>query len=344
MPFKQTLKYAAIRAGLETVALTRAGALWPAAGGRGLIFTLHHVRPAGPEPFAPNALLSVTPQFLDRAIEACAESGLTPVTLEDLPARLSDPADTRRFVSFTLDDGYRNNAEHAAPVFRRHGVPFTIFVTGGFVERTRSAWWETAEALIRGTNEAEFDFGDGPEKVAMRTVAEKDAAFHRFSRFVQTEDEDEAVARIDRLAATHGVDPLGIVDRLVMEAGELRELSRDPLAHFGAHTLTHVNLRRVDEARLAAELAGSAAAVADYTGRAPQSLAYPYGYATAVGEREFRAAAAAGFKVAVTTQPGVLGPGRPERPMALGRVSLNGLYQKKRLVKALISGIPFKLM
>ncbi len=194
MPFKQTLKYAAIRAGLETVALTRAGALWPAAGGRGLIFTLHHVRPAGPEPFAPNALLSVTPQFLDRAIEACAESGLTPVTLEDLPARLSDPADTRRFVSFTLDDGYRNNAEHAAPVFRRHGVPFTIFVTGGFVERTRSAWWETAEALIRGTNEAEFDFGDGPEKVAMRTVAEKDAAFHRFSRFVQTEDEDEAVA------------------------------------------------------------------------------------------------------------------------------------------------------
>ncbi len=217
MPFKQTLKYAAIRAGLETVALTRAGALWPAAGGRGLIFTLHHVRPAGPEPFAPNALLSVTPQFLDRAIEACAESGLTPVTLEDLPARLSDPADTRRFVSFTLDDGYRNNAEHAAPVFRRHGVPFTIFVTGGFVERTRSAWWETAEALIRGTNEAEFDFGDGPEKVAMRTVAEKDAAFHRFSRFVQTEDEDEAVARIDRLAATHGVDPLGIVDRLVSE-------------------------------------------------------------------------------------------------------------------------------
>jgi hypothetical protein len=46
----------------------------------------------------------------------------------------------------------------------------------------------------------------------------------------------------------------------------------------------------------------------------------------------------------VTTQPGVLGPWSVERPTAIARVSLNGLYQKKRYVKALISGIPFRLM
>lgn len=338
------VKRAGIRAGLEAVALTRAGALWPAAGGRGVIFTLHHVRPAEARAHDPNALLSVTPQFLDEAIRACAESGLTPVALEDLPRLLADPADRRRFAAFTLDDGYRDNAEHAAPVFRRHGVPYTIFITKGFVERSRSAWWETAEALTARLDEAEFDFGDGAEKVEMRTRAQKLAAFDRFGRFMQAVDEDEAVARLDRLAAEHGLDPLAIIDRLVMDACELRELARDPLARFGAHTLTHVNLRRVGEARLRDELAGSAGAVAAYVGHAPRAFAYPYGYAAAVGEREVRAAADAGFAVAVTTQPGVLGPWNLARPTAFGRVSLNGLYQKKRLVKALISGVPFKLM
>ena len=338
------VKRAGIRAGLEAVALTRAGALWPAAGGRGVIFTLHHVRPAEARAHDPNALLSVTPQFLDEAIRACAESGLTPVALEDLPRLLADPADRRRFAAFTLDDGYRDNAEHAAPVFRRHGVPYTIFITKGFVERSRSAWWETAEALTARLDEVEFDFGDGVEKVEMRTRAQKLAAFDRFGRFMQAVDEDEAVARLDRLAAEHGLDPLAIIDRLAMDACELRELARDPLARFGAHTLTHVNLRRVGEARLRDELAGSAGAVAAYVGHAPRAFAYPYGYAAAVGEREVRAAADAGFAVAVTTQPGVLGPWNLARPTAFGRVSLNGLYQKKRLVKALISGVPFKLM
>jgi len=312
-----------------------AGALWPAAGGRGVIFTLHHVRPAEARAHDPNALLSVTPQFLDEAIRACAESGLTPVALEDLPRLLADPADRRRFAAFTLDDGYRDNAEHAAPVFRRHGVPYTIFITKGFVERSRSAWWETAEALTARLDEAEFDFGDGAEKVEMRTRAQKLAAFDRFGRFMQAVDEDEAVARLDRLAAEHGLDPLAIIDRLVMDACELRELARDPLARFGAHTLPIVNLRRVGEARLRDELAGSARAWPPMSGmrRAPRLT---YGYAAAVASArcgQHRRRLCGGSDNAAR----VLGPWNLARPTAFGRVSLNGLYQKKRLVKAQIS-------
>lgn len=341
---KRMLRDAAIRGGLEVVAFSNAGALWPSASGRGVIFTLHHVRPARAEAFQPNALLSVTPQFLDQAIEIALGEGLVPVALEDLPDLLADPNDSRRFVCFTLDDGYRNNAEHAAPVFRKHGVPYTIFICKGFVERSHSLWWETAEALARDKAALEFDFGNGAEVVAMRDVAGKQAAFERISSFVQTVEEDEAVARLDAAARENGIEPLKIVERLVMDAQELRDLAGDPLARFGAHTLTHVNLKRVDAERLRREIVGSVEAVESYVGQKPASLAYPYGYATAVGEREFAAAADAGLKIAVTTQPGVLAAAHLKRPTAFNRVSLNGLYQKKRYVKALISGIPFKLM
>ncbi|MBN9242408.1 MAG: polysaccharide deacetylase family protein [Mesorhizobium sp.] len=342
---KRLLKRAAIQGGLEAVALSRGWKLWPAAGGRGLVFTLHHVRPGVSKAYDPNALLSITPDFLDIAIRAALECGLVPAALEDLPALLADPSERRRFVCFTLDDGYRDNAEHAAPVFRRHGVPYTIFIARGFVERRRSLWWETAEALTGAAGRLEFDFGAGVEAVPLATPAEKQAVFDRLGTFVQSGDEDAAIARLDEAARAHGIDPLGIADRLVMDAAELAALATaDPLARFGAHTLTHVALRRVDAARLRAEIEGSIEAVAAYVGRRPQSFAYPYGFPAAVGEREFRAAADAGLTVAVTTQPGVLGPWTLERPTAIGRVSLNGLYQKKRYVKALISGIPFRLM
>src|ERR1700722_18876132 len=106
---KRSVKHLMIRAGLETAALLDAGRFAPSAAGRGVIFTLHHVRPARTYDFEPNGHLSVTPEFLDQAITAARECGLHPVPLEDLPSFLADPSDTRRFMCFTLDDGYRDN-------------------------------------------------------------------------------------------------------------------------------------------------------------------------------------------------------------------------------------------
>lgn len=340
---KSKLKHVAIRAGLEAVALTHAGALWPQAAGRGVIFTLHHVRPAVGG-FDANAHLSVTPEFLEAAIIVAKQQGLQPVALEDLPRLLADPNDTRRFVCFTLDDGFRNNTEHAAPVFRRHGIPYTIFITEGFVERTRSLWWEVVGALVRDHAGLRVDLGSGTETLPLNTAAQKAAGFARLSQMVERADEDSGVAALDTLARGHGLDPLALTASLTMDAVELRQLAADPLVRYGAHTLTHVNLRRTDEQRLRREIAGSAAAVERYVGYRPLAFAYPYGFPTAVGERETSAVAEAGFSLAVTTQPGVLRPSDLRRPTAFHRVSLNGLYQKRRYVRALLTGIPFKLM
>lgn len=340
---KRFLKHGAIRAGLEGVALTRAGALWPAAAGRGVIFTLHHVRPARRGGFDPIATLSVTPEFLDQAIRVCIEAGLTPAALDDLPRLLADPSDKRRFAVFTLDDGMRDNAEHAAPVFRRHSVPYTIFIAKGFVERTRSMWWETAKILTRSKDRFEFDFGKGTETVVTQSLAQKQDAYERIVHFVHSHNEDAAVAEIDRVARSRMIDPLAIVDQLTMPADELRALSADPLVRFGAHTQTHIAMARVDEARLAAEITGSMDAVETYVGYRPTTFAYPYGTRIAISQREFDAVAKAGIKLAVTTRPGTLMADSLDKPTELPRVSLNGHYQQRRYVKALLTGIPFKL-
>jgi peptidoglycan/xylan/chitin deacetylase (PgdA/CDA1 family) len=332
-----------IRFVLEVAALAGAVVAVPPTAGRGLIFTLHHVRPLtnARGRFSPNAHLSVVPEFLEQAILAAREAGLTPVHLDDIPALLADPGDTRRFVAFTLDDGYRDNAEHAAPVFRRHRIPFTIFATAGFVERTRTIWWETTEAMLAAADAVTFDFGNGPEEVPLSTPAQKQRAFDRIAAFLVNGNEDEAIDRIDEAARRAGIDPVALVRDLVMDEGELQALAADPLARIGAHTLTHPILSNIDDARLARELAASAEAVERFVGRRPRTLAYPYGSRRAVCDRAIAAAGKAGFDVAVLTQPGMLGARSLAAPTAMPRVSLNGLFQKKRYVRALISGLPF---
>lgn len=342
---KAKLKYPLIRAGLEVTALPAVRALFPAARGRGLIWTLHHVRPDAAKSYAPNAYLSITPEFLVSAIEESLAAGLTPVHLHDLPALLADTSDKRRFVAFTLDDGYRNNREFAAPIFRRYAIPYTIFITPGFVERTRSMWWETAEALVASRDSFRFDFGAGDEWVQCRSRVEKDLAFDRISLFIRTVVEDEAVERLDACMRAYGVDPLAIVNALTMTRDELAAyVAEDPLVHFGAHTMTHSNLCRLPDERLRYEVDASIATVAAYTGHPPRSFSYPYGWSTAFCERAERMVAAAGIPVGVTTRPGVLQPELLRRVTSLPRVSLNGYYQQPRYVRALISGVPFRLL
>lgn len=341
MNILKQLKYAIIRTGLEGISLLGPIALKMNIRSRGIIFTLHHVRPEQDGAFNPNGSLSITPAFLEEAIQAALECGLIPVAAEDLPRLLADPADRRNFVSFTLDDGYRDNAEFAAPIFARYNVPYTIFITSGFVERTRSLWWETTEILIRQAGHLEFDFGQGIETVSLQTHGQKHAAFERLSAFIASRDENEAVTRLDMLARSHGIDPLAITAELTMDANELRQLASDPLARFGAHTVTHPNMRRLNDSRLHDEIIRSAKALERYTGTYPRIFAYPYGSRAAVGTREIKAVACAGFPIAVTTQPGILRQENLEHPTAFNRVSLNGFYQKKRYVKALISGLPF---
>src|SRR5688572_26751578 len=130
----------AIRLALRALSLSRAERWLPAArDAAGIVLTLHHVAPAAPAAFAPNAHLSVTPEFLDSSIAHLKGRGWRFVSVTDLLAR---PEGDARRAALTLDDGFRDNFEHAWPVFRRHAVPFTIFVCPGFCDRTAELWWE----------------------------------------------------------------------------------------------------------------------------------------------------------------------------------------------------------
>ncbi len=340
---KDSIKWFSISAGLELANLLRVFPSGKKNAGQGIIFTLHHVRPGVPVGFSPNGHLSVTPQFLETAIRVVRDEGYEIVRLCDVPEILKHDAN-RRFAVFTMDDGYRNNASEALPVFSRYQVPFTVFVTRGLTLRTHTIWWETLEALTRSTQSFDYDFGSGPTRLFCRSKPEKAEVHEKIARHIIGPGEEIAIERLNQAARQHGIAPEKITEDLVMDANELRAFSSNPLVSIGAHTISHRAVSFLPDDVARREMEESAEFVKSVTGALPTTFAYPYGFRAAVSQRDHQLAADAGFSLAVTTQPGILNTKSLERMHALPRVSLNGLYQKERYVRALASGMPFGLM
>lgn len=340
---RRAAKWLAIRGGLEAISLATTTRLITPKSSKGVIFTMHHVRPEEPGTFAPNAHLSITPGFLDKTIEMLLERGWTAVHLDDMPGHLNDPDDNGRYMAFTLDDGYRDNQQFAQPVFQKHGVPFTVFVTAGFSDRTRTIWWETLEQMLAVSERITLELGEEEQQFRTASILEKYVAFDYITDRFPGGDEDQFVAAIDDAAHRAGVDPEAIVEREILGVNELRSFSREPLVRLGAHTVTHISLAHAALDRMVEEIRRSADFVAEISGKQPESFAFPYGDVSAACHREFNQISELGFSVAVTTRPGLLHAANSVMPTAMPRVSLNGHHQNTRYVSALLSGLPFVL-
>ena len=96
--------------------------------GAGVIFTLHHVCPQDERAFAPNRILEITPEFLDRTLRHVRASGIEIVSLDEARRRIIKRSLDRRFACFTLDDGYADNCAFALPWLIEREIPFTYFV------------------------------------------------------------------------------------------------------------------------------------------------------------------------------------------------------------------------
>lgn len=313
------------------------------AQGVGVILTLHHVRPVVGRDFAPNALLEITPDFLDAALGLIRAENYDLVSLDEALERLGKPKNGRFFVALTFDDGYRDNVEHAWPVLAKHGAPWTMFVTPGFADRTARLWWLELEQALRALPAIELKLFDGPFAMRSATAAEKTTAFDKLYWRLRKGPEATLLSVISKLAGRAGVDAASLVERECLPWETLRALAGAPGVTIGAHTLTHPMLAKHETGFARGEIVDSKARLEAELGIPVRHFAYPVGDPTSAGPREFALARDAGFASAVTTRPGHLWPELADSPHALPRVSLNGLHQNEAALRAMLSGLPFWL-
>lgn len=331
-----------LKAALSALHYTGAdGLIAPFTAGNGVIFMLHHVVPEAPRDFEPNGILKVTPDFLESVIREVREEGFDFVSLDEVPERLKAKAGAKPFAVFTLDDGYRDNRDYAYPIFKRHNVPFTVYVAADFSDGNGDLWWLNLDEALRRLDTVTLEMSGVRKTFTLVTAGEKSTAFDEIYWWMRSLPEDIARAITHRLARDAGFEPGDACRDLVMTWDELRDFATDPLVTIAAHTCGHYALAKLPAEKMRAEMSRSAARIEAELGRPCRHFSYPYGCEQSAGEREFAAAADLGFATAVTTRKGLLHASHSASPTALPRLSLNGDFQDARYVKVLLSGAPF---
>jgi len=217
-------------------------------------------------------------------------------------------------IAVTLDDGYRSNIVDALPVFRKHGVPATIFLTVTNVETRTPFWFDRLDYALQasGPGDGSFEIGGVPFRFSGDGRDGLAASYADFRGLIKREyvHEKEFCRKVEevithferrsgrRLSDIFEDDPWSAL----LDWGEIVGCQGDDV-RFGSHTLDHHrvgHLRRGDDLRR--QLIGSKEAIEEKTGVPCRYIAYPDGDCS---ERAVKVAREAGYEAGVTTEEGI---------------------------------------
>jgi len=289
------------------------------------ILNFHSIRdiPAT-EAFTWTRSLTVTPAFLENLITELRRRNIAIVSLAEALSRLGRH-DSGSFVAITLDDGYADNFHHAFPVFRQHHVPFTIFLTSGFIDRTMPMWWSVLEIIVR-----DYECLYLPHaKMPARTLAEKNAALIAGLRFFRGAKPAETMRLIEQMNVSYGGAPLAEALEKPLTWDMLKSMLRSGLATIGCHTANHPTFSRLDRGEIAGEISAGRDCVALELNVHPQFFAYPYGGDAEIGGEAPAIVGELGFEAAFTTRRAVLDSSDLKTPYLLPRITMSGHHQHR---------------
>src|SRR3954453_6738883 len=141
------------------------------------MLTFHRVASSQQWERLPNRDFYVDIDFLDRFLSHLKRYKWDVVTIDEALRRSASDADNSRYVNFSIDDCYRDRFEILVPLFRRHNVPITLFVTTGIPDGTLPLWWAGLEDALLNNDRVILEDG----AIDVPTSDDKRAAFHRIA-------------------------------------------------------------------------------------------------------------------------------------------------------------------
>jgi len=294
------------------------------------VFMLHRFRDGA------SGTTGLDARLLREGLEYLRRNRFELISLDELFRRLAgDGPPLRGAVAFTLDDGYRDQAEVAAPIFREFDCPVTTFLTTGFLDRTLWLWWDKIEYIFKQTSVPSFETTLNGTKVRYDLASDMDLGetSSEFAERCKLVDDEEKDAAVDQLAAAAEVDlPASAPPMFApMTWDEVRSCEKLGMA-FGPHTVSHPILSQMSAERAEHEIAESWRRVRSEVANPVRIFCYPNGEQAEVrggvgdfGKREVLMLQRLGFLGGFSTERGYAVPRtfqrRSEEPFVLRRLT-----------------------
>ena len=272
---------------------------------------------------------------LTAMLRFCSARGIDVVDIDEALRRLRE-GDRRYFLVLTFDDGYRDNLRYVLPVMETFGLPFTVFVCSGMIERSLDYWWGGLVELFERNDVVEI--AAMQRRFRVRSLRERRRALRAATRWFEA----DVAKRTPQLAATfrrYGISPEARLDRDALSADELRALAHNPLVTIGGHGVSHRPLAALSDPEVQQEIATNRQLLQRLAQREVAHFAYPHGCPATCGWREARLVERAGYRSAFTTRRGNLFPAHAADPFMLPRGAMNPRRPQVFHAEAQLAGV-----
>jgi peptidoglycan/xylan/chitin deacetylase (PgdA/CDA1 family) len=209
-----------------------------------------------------------------------------------------------KYVLFTFDDGYYNNAR-AIPVMEEFQVPAVFFISSNHVNDSKSFWWDV---IYR-----ELKKGSCTEREIQREI-------NSYKHLRTSQIETQLADKFGFGAFT----PVGDLDRPFLPS-ELTTFAGHPLVSLGNHTCDHAILTNYLSTEVKDQIEGCQEAVFRWCGRRPEIISYPNGNTS---EQVADAARRCGLELGISLRTGRNRLPLPSvQSMTLKRFTVWGKYE-----------------
>jgi peptidoglycan/xylan/chitin deacetylase (PgdA/CDA1 family) len=313
--------------GQAVAGVRRRTSWWGGRPGRNFVLVYHRISAVpGRDPLG----LEVSADRFGRQLERLAER------YDVVRADQCGVLGSRPRIAITFDDGYADNADLAAPILRRLGVPATFFLTtDAFDDDGIEFWWDRLEHLtLEGDDrpgEVSVDVGRRRVVVSMADPTRRLEALARLNRLLMRRHPTTVERVLAALASLTGRRPPACARHRRLSVEDARAIAADPQFEIGSHTCSHPSLRALAAIDVRRQLADSRRILHDVVGVAPRLFAYPFGAPATVRRDHAVEAGRAGYEMAFLNVPGAADAAWP---LGIPRVGV-GDWEPDRLVEVL---------
>ncbi|RWY55699.1 polysaccharide deacetylase family protein [Mucilaginibacter gilvus] len=184
---------------------------------------------------------------------------------------------TKFNICLTFDDGFANNYVYALPLLNKYQVPATFFVTAASAAGYDILWNDMLS--IAG-------------KYGPAVLTFKDQSYHKnnYRQYIDAEG-ISLNAKLRKRGFSDKAELMRLLDKLCpfrekkqhqdywlqMTADQIKKVASSPYVTVGSHGYYHNDLAGITRAEAAKELAQSKQYLENLTGKAVNSIAFPYG-------------------------------------------------------------------
>tara|TARA_R110002095_G_scaffold214952_4_gene207992 strand:+ start:91 stop:1089 length:999 start_codon:yes stop_codon:yes gene_type:complete len=183
-----------------------------------------------------------------------------------------------RHILITFDDGYRDNYEWAFPILKAYNSPATFFLTTGFLDERKVAWWDEISWMVRSATQSSLPENPWTTTAVSLNPDESKRSIKTLLNVFKKLSGEKTDDYLNYLAEKTGSGrcPQEIADQVWMTWDMVREMHEAGM-DFGGHTVNHPILANHPEAQQRFEIEHCKQRIETEIGQSISAFSYPVG-------------------------------------------------------------------